>query len=30
MPYEPAVPTIIRRPERIADGTWLIHQLQEA
>jgi flavorubredoxin len=30
MAYEPAVPTVIRRPERIADETWLIHQVQEA
>jgi flavorubredoxin len=30
MTYEPAVPTIIRPPERIADETWLIHQVQEA
>ena len=30
MTYEPALPTIIRRPERIADETWLIHQVQEA
>ncbi|MEI2775361.1 MAG: MBL fold metallo-hydrolase [Tetrasphaera sp.] len=30
MTFEPAAPTIIRRPERIADETWLIHQVQEA
>jgi flavorubredoxin len=30
MTYEPAVPTIIRAPEQIADETWLIHQVQEA
>lgn len=30
MAYEPAVPTIVRRPERIAAETWLIHQVQEA
>jgi flavorubredoxin len=30
MTYEPAVPTIIRRPERIAGETWMIHQVQEA
>jgi flavorubredoxin len=30
MAYEPAVPTIVRSPERIAAETWLIHQVQEA
>jgi flavorubredoxin len=30
MAYEPAGPTIIRPPERIAEETWLIHQVQEA
>jgi flavorubredoxin len=30
MTYEPAIPAIIRRPEQIAEETWLIHQVQEA
>jgi hypothetical protein len=29
MAYEPAVPTIVRRPERIAEETWLSHQVQK-
>jgi flavorubredoxin len=30
MTYEPAAPTIVRPPERIADETWLIRQVQAA
>lgn len=30
MTFEPTAPTITRPPERIADETWLIHQVQEA